>query len=50
MLIGPLETDFCEILIEIHIIIQENAFENVICEMSAILFLPQRYQPSIQNN
>ena len=34
LLIGPLGTNFSEILIEIFI--QENAFENVICEMASI--------------
>ena len=41
LLIRPF-TNFSEILIEIHIIlIQQNAFENVVCEMSAILSQPQ---------
>ena len=41
--LGPLGTNFSEILIEIHfnrksnIFIQENAFQNVVCEMSDIL-------------
>ena len=37
LLIGPLGTNFSEILIEIHICTQENAFETVVCEMVAIL-------------
>ena len=42
MLIGPLETNFSEILIEFLIIfIQENAFENVVCNVAAILSRPQ---------
>ena len=39
--IGPLETNFSKILIEIHISIQENANENVICQIVAILSRPQ---------
>ena len=43
LLIGPLETNFNEILIEIHIFsFNENAFEMVVCEMAAILSRPQR--------
>ena len=42
LLIGPLGTSFSEILIEIHaFFIQENAFENVVWKMAAILFQPQ---------
>ena len=37
LLIGPLGTNFSEILIEI----KENVFESVICEMAAILSRPQ---------
>ena len=38
LLMAPLGTNFSEILIEIGpIFIQENAFENVVCAMSAIL-------------
>ena len=33
LLIWPLETNFSEIRIEIH----KNAFENVVCEMAAML-------------
>ena len=40
LLIGPSGTNFSEILIEILIFIQENAFESV-CEMAAILSRPQ---------
>ena len=37
LLIGPLGTNFSEILIGIqYIFIQENAFENVVCEMASI--------------
>ena len=41
LLIGPLGTNLCENFIEIHISIQENAFENVVWEMSAFLSRPQ---------
>ena len=42
MLIGPLETKFNEILIEIYtFLIQENSVENIVGEMSAILSRPQ---------
>ena len=42
LLIGPLEANFGEILIKISsILIQENAFESVACEMAAISFRPQ---------
>ena len=37
LLIGPLGTNFSEISIEI----QENALENVVCEMASILSRPQ---------
>ena len=33
LLIGPLRINFSEILIENHIFIQENAFENVVCDI-----------------
>ena len=37
LLIGPLGTNFSEILIGIsNIFIQENAFENVVCELASI--------------
>ena len=37
LLIGPMGTNFSEILIGIpNIFIQENAFENVVCEMASI--------------
>ena len=39
--IGPLGTNFNEILIKIHTFSQENAFENVVCETAAILSRPQ---------
>ena len=35
--IGPLGTNFSEILIKIHFFIYENASENNVCEMAAIL-------------
>ena len=38
LFIGPLGTNFSEILI---ILIQEDAFESVVCETAAILFRPQ---------
>ena len=43
LLIGPLGTNFSKILIEIdaYIFIQENAFENVVWEMAAVLFQPR---------
>ena len=41
LLIGPLGTNFSELLIEIQPFIQEKAFESVVCEMVAILSLPQ---------
>ena len=41
LFIGPLGTKFSEILIEnSYIFIQENTFENVVCEMAAILSRP----------
>ena len=36
-LIWHFGANFSEIWIEIHIFIQENAFENVVCKMAAIL-------------
>ena len=41
--IRTLGTNFSEISSEIHIFffIQENAFENIVCEMAVILSLPQ---------
>ena len=39
--IGPLGTNFNEILIEIYIFIQENVFENVVRKMASILSRPQ---------
>ena len=41
LLIEPLRTKLCEIFIKIHNLIQENAFENVFCEMAAIWHRPQ---------
>ena len=41
LLIEPLGTNFSEILFEIHIFLQVNAFEQVICKMAAILSRPQ---------
>ena len=42
LLIGPLGTNFSEMLIEIHIFfIQESPFENVVWKMAAILSRPQ---------
>ena len=35
LLIGPLGINVCGLLIEIHL--NENAFENVVCKMAAIL-------------
>ena len=39
--IGPLGTKFGQIVFEIQTFFQENAFENVVCEMAAILSPPQ---------
>ena len=47
LLIGPLGSNFSEILIEIHIFIQENAFVNLVCKMAAVLSLPQRVNISL---
>ena len=42
LFIWPIGTTISEILIKIHVFfIQENAFENIVCEMSAILSRPQ---------
>ena len=42
LLIGPLETNFSEILIKsLYVFIQENALENVVWKMAAILSRPQ---------
>ena len=44
LLIGPLETNFSEILIlnrNSYIFIQENAFQNVVWKMAAILSRPR---------
>ena len=41
LLIGPLVPNFSEISVEIFIFIQENAFENNVCEMAFILSRPQ---------
>ena len=41
LLIGPLGTNFSEIFIKMDIFIQENAFENVVWKMAAILSRPQ---------
>ena len=41
LVIGPLETNFSDILIEIQIFIQGNAFENVVFEIAAVLSRPQ---------
>ena len=42
LLIGPLGTNFSEILIAIETFsLQENAFENIVCEMASILSRPQ---------
>ena len=40
LLIGPLGTNFSGIVIEIYIFFQENAFENVVWQMAAILPWP----------
>ena len=51
LLIGPWGTNFSEISIGIHtsIFIQENSFENGVCEMASILSRPQcvKMQPKI---
>ena len=41
LLIGPLGTNFNEILIKIYTVIEENAFENVAWKMVVILSRPQ---------
>ena len=42
LLLGPLGTNFSEILIEIHTFsLKKKAFETVVCEMAAILSPPQ---------
>ena len=42
VLMGPLGTNFSEILVKIHtFFIQENAIETVVCEMAAIFSRPQ---------
>ena len=42
LLIGPLGTNFSEIVIDIWTFsFKKNAFENVVCEMAAILSRPQ---------
>ena len=43
LLIGPLGTNFSEIVMEIlrNFFIQENAFESVVCETASILYRPQ---------
>ena len=42
LLIQTLGTNFSEILNKVHtFVIQENAFENVVCKMMAILFQPK---------
>ena len=46
-LIGPLGTNFSEILIETNIFIQENAFESVVRKTAAILSRPQCVNKSI---
>ena len=40
LLVGPIGTNFNEILIEIQTFSFKNAFENVVCELAAILFRP----------
>ena len=48
LLIGPLGTNCSEILKQnSHIFIQENAFENIVCEMAAILSRPQSIKGSV---
>ena len=37
---GPLRTNFWKVWIKIQTFCQENAFENVVCKMAAILFMP----------
>ena len=46
LLILPLQTNFSENLCRyLNILIQENAYENVFCIISAILSRPQRVSP-----
>ena len=49
LLIGPLGTNFSEILIEI-IFIQENAFESVVSETASILSRPQSVNRGFMSN
>ena len=50
MLNRPVGTKFSEMLIEIsYIFIQENAFNNVVCKMAAILCRPQCVKSKIFN-
>ena len=47
LLIGPLVTNFSEILIEIlPYSLKQNAFESIVCETVAILSRPQCVKPS----
>ena len=49
LLIGPLGTNFGEILSEIHTFsIQENVFENVVWTMVSILSRPQRVKVGME--
>ena len=52
LLIRTFGTNFSEILSEIHdhIFIQEDALENVVCEMAAILSRPQCVKDKCGNN
>ena len=45
LLIGPLETNFSEILIGILTFSSKNAVESVVCEMAAVLCRPQCINP-----
>ena len=48
LLIAPLGINFNEILIQnLYILIQENAFENLVCEMSAILSGSNVFMPHV---
>ena len=42
--IRTLETNFSEILSEIHIFVRKNSFGNVVCEMAAILYRHQCFK------
>ena len=50
LLIPTLGTKFSEILSEIHTLLYTNAFENIVCELAAILSRPQCVNNEKLNN